>query len=417
MATLKRFVAFGLFLGTGAFTIYDATDLEHYNIGDACVKALSADVACNPYIRSFMRLGYQGSLENVTLTDEICVDTCSGSLREWFGTVSSDCTGETFGSSASVPTRSGGYIWAGWNETCIKDPETEEYCNDIIDGFSDVNEGEDLPRAELCHPCYVRRLAMMQSSQYSIYDEYYKEELEYVYKTCGGSGPTEIPPPLKQEEPVEEFCLTENYYTTKKGDTCDSISKAYNVSGAFLYMGNQEAIGDCHNIPTDIKLCLPMTCKTYYVKPDENCFGIETSLGISWDTLRFYNSWISRDCSNLQTGTDFYGKSVCISSLGDTSTPADYSAPLRKISSVNGPNILRVSPPEDVDVAEGTTLMCGKWHVVTESDTCHSICTPNFTCYNNIMQDINPSLDEPRLLGPVDHSARSEGLNSATAES
>lgn len=240
----------------------------------------------------------------------------------------------------------------------------------------------------------------MQSSQYSIYNEYYKEELEKVYKTCGGSGPTEILPPPQKTEEKSKFCLTGKYHTTKEGDTCDSISKAAGVPGGRLYMANQEAIGDCLKIPAGLELCLPKTCKTYYVKPNETCFGIETSLGIVWDTIRRYNSWVNRDCSNLQKTTDFYGKSVCISPLDrDTSSVAKVSKgsavePKRKYSSGNTPSVLPSLPPDGAKVAEGTTMKCGSWHVVTESDTCIGICRDNKNCEEDAMYSTNPSLDK-----------------------
>lgn len=132
MAVLKCIVAFGLFLRVGAFRVYEVADLDNYDVGDACVSALSADIACNPYIRSFMELSYRGSLENVTLTSEICTGTCSASLRKWFDAVSKDCAGKSFGSSNAVLTQYGGNIWAGWNETCVKDPKTKRYCNGML---------------------------------------------------------------------------------------------------------------------------------------------------------------------------------------------------------------------------------------------------------------------------------------------
>jgi hypothetical protein len=43
-----------LFLGSSAaFRIHDATDLESRHVGDACVKAMSANINCPAYIRSF----------------------------------------------------------------------------------------------------------------------------------------------------------------------------------------------------------------------------------------------------------------------------------------------------------------------------------------------------------------------------
>lgn len=65
-----------------------------------------------------MRLQYHGSLENITLTDEICVESCSASLRSWFNTVAEKCNGDD-SETDGVPMQLGGNIWAGWNETCI----------------------------------------------------------------------------------------------------------------------------------------------------------------------------------------------------------------------------------------------------------------------------------------------------------
>ncbi|KAM6506289.1 hypothetical protein FSOLCH5_014476 [Fusarium solani] len=62
-------------------------------------------------------------------------------------------------------------MWAGVNETCVKDSKTGEYCNDIIDKFTEVDRIDEMPRSEVCSECYIKKLAMMQSSSYSAYDE------------------------------------------------------------------------------------------------------------------------------------------------------------------------------------------------------------------------------------------------------
>lgn len=64
----------------------------------------------------------------------------------------------------------------------------------IIDDFTVVSNVTGMPQTELCSTCYLRKLAMMQASPYSVYNEDYKQQLEYVYTKCGGSGPTAIPP-------------------------------------------------------------------------------------------------------------------------------------------------------------------------------------------------------------------------------
>lgn len=132
MAIIKQLLVFGLLLGTSAFRIYEAYDLDYYDLGEACVNAMTADIVCDSHIKSFMQPSYRGSLDNVTLTDQICTGICSASLRKWFNTVSNDCAGKTLGSSGAVPMQYGGNIWAGWNETCIKDPKTKRYCNGTL---------------------------------------------------------------------------------------------------------------------------------------------------------------------------------------------------------------------------------------------------------------------------------------------
>jgi len=41
--------------------------------------------------------------------------------------VSTKCAGKTV--NGAIPTKHGDYIWAGYNETCVRDPKTKEYCN------------------------------------------------------------------------------------------------------------------------------------------------------------------------------------------------------------------------------------------------------------------------------------------------
>ncbi|KAJ4087132.1 hypothetical protein NW760_013789 [Fusarium oxysporum] len=347
MVAINRLVSvLSLCLGTNAaFTLYNATELENKNVGDSCVKALAANIACPKHIRSFVAPSVHGSLKNITLTNEICTGTCSASLRSWFNNVVSACANDDFGDG--VPQRLGGYIWAGWNETCIKDPRSKKYCNDIIAEFPTPTKGEDLSRDQLCSVCYGRKLATMQSSSYSVYNKYYQARLERVYKTCGGSGPTEIPPPVKVEEKPEEFCLNDKWYTTKEGDTCDSIAKANpGVAGVYLYMGNQELIADCRRIRAGIKLCLPTACPTYVIQPKDTCYSIERAQKLRLDDVEYFNSWINIDCTNLHKATDFYGKSICIGAFGSKypgswvrEEPADVADPAMRLkhSSANGP--------------------------------------------------------------------------------
>ncbi|KAK5658312.1 hypothetical protein OQA88_2288 [Cercophora sp. LCS_1] len=145
----------------------------------------------------------------------------------------------------------------------------------------------------------------MQSSRYSVYNDFYKANLEYVYAQCGGAGPTDIPPRLEVAA-----------YTTKDGDTCDSVASASKVSAAALYITNQDVIRECQKIPAGLSLCLPPQCTTYRLRPEDICISIETAHGIAIDSLSAYNPWINADCSNLHAAPDWYGKLICVSPPG-----------------------------------------------------------------------------------------------------
>ena len=112
------------------FSIYDTDSLDT-SLGTKCVEALSAQINCLPYVRSFMQIRYRGPLE-LELTKAICNADCASSLKTWFDSVATACTGKTL--DKYPPMTYGGYMWAGWNETCATDPKPPKaYCNGMRD--------------------------------------------------------------------------------------------------------------------------------------------------------------------------------------------------------------------------------------------------------------------------------------------
>lgn len=207
------------------------------------------------------------------------------------------------------------------------------------------------------------------------------------------TSPTEIAPPLEtvQLDPAS-YCLTEKWYTTQPGDTCGSIAKNNSVSAAYLYMSNQNLIKDCSDVKAGIGLCLPMTCKTYELQPTDTCWSIERSFG-AFRTLPQYNSWLNSACSNLQSATDFYGKTICVSPQGGTAyKPRSFVVRNAIPDYLDGHSRVRYPAPEGATVAEGTTTACGKWHVVAEDDLCVKICLANYID-TELFHETNPSLD------------------------
>ncbi|KAI8649290.1 hypothetical protein NCS57_01465700 [Fusarium keratoplasticum] len=374
------------------FQLYTGDGLRNVDVPDACKKALSSKIICDQYITRFQEPSYRGSPDNEALTESICGKSCGKSLADWFNGVEAWCHG--YNISRQLPTTRGGRMWAGVNETCVKDSKTGEYCNDIIDKFTEVDRIDEMPYSEVCSECYIKKLAMMQSGSYSAYDEWFQDDLKLVYKTCGKQGPTDIPPSLDPvpEDESSTFCISDNIYRTSKGEsTCEKVALKNNLSPAALYNLNS-AIHDCGSIPAGTELCLPLACaRLVKYSQKSNCTAIEKNEGLSPGSLRRFNPWINRECSNLNSGGNSFCWILCaepqdgeIPQFGagdDTVTPhpsTDYTA-------------FPVNPPNNATAAQDTTTQCGRWHVTEEGDTCASICMST-GIHISLLLAANPSL-------------------------
>lgn len=253
-----------------------------------------------------------------------------------------------------------------------------------------------MPQAEICSYCSIERYEMMQRTSYSIYDSRYQSDLEYIHTRCAKTGPTDIPPPIITPDVPENIpCTSGSTYTTKGGESCDSIALAYSISSASLYMANQLAIGNCTTILPSLELCLPLPCaETYVLQKNDSCATIEYAShnNLTFGDVRSYNPWISFSCENLQEASAFYGKVLCLSpqngvynktgpSTGDTTIP----------NTATGYTFVAVPPPNNGTVAPGTTLRCGKWHARVDAEQCVEICVKEGIPFG-LFKDVNPSL-------------------------
>ncbi|KAM0552386.1 hypothetical protein ACHAPJ_007946 [Fusarium lateritium] len=206
MAMTRLIIALCLSMSASAFKIYDAEDFEDKKIEKNCAKALTANIDCNNYIRDFKEPAYQGWIGDVKLADSVCTETCSESLRSWYDTATKECGEKASGRDS--PARYGGYIWQGWNETCVKDTKTDQYCQEIIDGFSELEDDDEMPLEELCHPCY----------------DYWKDQFELIRKKCDNSGATNDATSLdeEEEEATEKETASDAPHTTSSAQESDA---------------------------------------------------------------------------------------------------------------------------------------------------------------------------------------------------
>ncbi|KAK1756645.1 hypothetical protein QBC47DRAFT_341293 [Echria macrotheca] len=349
---------------SSAFKVFDDGWLDP-SLGNGCFQALTTEISCHPLVKSFKIVRYRGSLGSTNITDTVCTVDCQTSLKSWFNTVSSACVGVII--SGQPANRLGGNMWAGWNETCVKDPKTKQYCNDIIANFTVVPNIQSMPQSELCSTCFGRRLALMQSSPYSTFDDFYQSQLAYVYSKCGGSGPTSILAipgtfPTISATPTAVACSGTTYRSVE-GDTCDKIAGSNSVSAAGLYMANQDTVRDCSNIKEGLSICLPAKCKTYNVQTDDTCVSIEVKLGMVFGDVAALNPWVNADCSNLQTATGWYGRAICVGPQGG-------EEPGSKTQTTPTPTGCTAAP---TPTQPGSRCACKKWHKVVSGDLCYTL--------------------------------------------
>lgn len=107
------------------YQLYKMDWLKDLPLG--CKTALSQVIKCARYTTTFSERRYRGSFGNSTLTDQICDPGCGTSLKSWFDNVSVACRG--YNVTYAIPTKVGGTIWQGYNETCLKDTASGQYCN------------------------------------------------------------------------------------------------------------------------------------------------------------------------------------------------------------------------------------------------------------------------------------------------
>lgn len=107
------------------FHLYENSSL--IDITKVCRTAVTQRIDCHPLYQSWQTPIYHGILDSEEITDMMCDEGCGKSLKSWFETVELACAGQNI--TGAVPTMLGGFLWQGYNETCLKDTDTGKYCN------------------------------------------------------------------------------------------------------------------------------------------------------------------------------------------------------------------------------------------------------------------------------------------------
>ncbi|GAO20014.1 hypothetical protein UVI_02051160 [Ustilaginoidea virens] len=375
------------------YTLYTRDDLASQSFSELCKTALTATIVCPDLMMQWTSPAYRGSLANATLQSQICSIGCRDSLASWYQGVAARCADYRWSSGAPLEM-AGGYTWYGYNESCQVDASTGQYCNDVIGAFSDSETLANMPDGELCSACFVGRVQMMQKSTYSIFNTvpWYQQALQVIQTRCNVQGPTNVPSPLIEVPVPGSFCISDKYYSTKSGDTCNSIALANGVSSADVFYATEAAgaVGGCSNLPVNLTFCLPLKCTTYLLKATDNCFTASSSAGV--DDITKYNTWIDPSCDNLHEANATMGSVLCTSPLSGTYIPgmATNTSRIPGGGMANYSSVA-VEPPAGATVAPETHLSCGRWLVAQAGDTCAFI-TMSYSIGLSLFASMNPSI-------------------------
>ncbi|KAF4331882.1 hypothetical protein FBEOM_14336 [Fusarium beomiforme] len=282
VANIKRILTLSFPATAGAF-LFTEEWVAGGHVTKACAKALTSRIECDSYVPNMNPNHYQKWVGDTELADKICTKTCHDSFRIWNDTVTRDCAEDMNGSDFNARSTTHSimltvsHIWQGFNETCIKDNESGRYCQEILDGFSDIARDRERPFEELCHPCYGKLLAVMSKSflwsaaESYIWpptkdDLYWQGQLDLVQTKCSGSNSTDI----ASESPKETVA--------------------------------QESIeGPAPHGPTDPGI--PSDCSFFrMIKYLDNCWSFASDWGITVKEFVEYNPTIKDDCSGIKPG-------------------------------------------------------------------------------------------------------------------
>ncbi|OOF96441.1 carbohydrate-binding module family 50 protein [Aspergillus carbonarius ITEM 5010] len=179
-------------------------------------------------------------------------------------------------------------------------------------------------------------------------------------------------------------CLSGHTYTTKQGDTCDSIALAHRVSAATMFYVNPNIL-NCSSILPDTPLCLPLECDVYTVQPGDTCTSIALSVYSQTRKILSYNSQLKWDCSNLHSPDPDWGSTICVSVPGGEHPGRALNASSRGVEAMD--------PPSGATVAPGTSMDCGAWFVREAGldVSCAQICLAHEISIS-VFTALNPSI-------------------------
>jgi len=170
-------------------------------------------------------------------------------------------------------------------------------------------------------------------------------------------------------------------YNIAPGDDCHSISLSQGIGTGWLLADNG-LTADCVNFPTTGTLCLANGCSVHTVATSDTCESISRSYQITVAQLKGWNPIINAGCYNLPK---MIGSQICVSVPGTPYTPPP--------SITLAPSIPLTPAPIPTDIADQTNEYCGKYYQVRIGEYCNLLVL-KYAISLSDFSFLNPAINE-----------------------
>lgn len=125
---------FSAVLATCVVSVVAQIDLYEYgtnataSTSDGCTAALKESLNCEPYLLTLSMSDYYGPVGNGSFQDQLCSEGCGAALATYHSSVAQQCAEDVEPWDGVPAVWAGDVLWATWNRTCLRDPNTNKYC-------------------------------------------------------------------------------------------------------------------------------------------------------------------------------------------------------------------------------------------------------------------------------------------------
>ncbi|KAA8895206.1 hypothetical protein FN846DRAFT_818519 [Sphaerosporella brunnea] len=387
----------------------------------ACSAALAATINCTS---ALLAEAYTFSQLNDTDIENLCVDTCTQSMRSYRSAIVSACGDAVYydpiaGYNLTAVSLVDSFF-SGYSSYCTKN-SAGQFCYSLlrpapqyttetaadavallkVRGLHGGNHGhyphmhharglshmvaKRQSNDSDCSECSLKMLQARLNDPWG-YNADDAAIFTSLTSSCGVSTltvtatPTSVFVNSTSVAPTATPTCTGVTIAVSSSDTCDTIAETHHASTWHILFRNNLDAG-CINFPTSGSLCIEETCTTYVPTSNDTCRDLAKTYNVTVPQLVSWNPDIDPACANFN---QTLGHHICLTN------PLPYDP--GNITNPASPTTATTDAPLPTDAAPNSTVHCGRWYEVQDGDYCALITTKNQISLADFYF-LNPMLD------------------------